>query len=156
MPPKGKKKAKKEKVVKEKVVDLEESDHESLAEVADDVLQEELDEEFTVPAPPSNPSSQAGGGKSSQPPLPSQSSSQSSSDQSQPVTPVPKRKRKQKTVPYQFSEQQEQELAELFRDNKVLYNKRHDDWRKKQHKIDLITSKGETYEPVCTCKYKIL
>lgn len=65
----------------------------------------------------------------------------------------PTTKRRKRTQPYSFTEQQEQELAEWYRDQEMLYNRRIKEYKEVVRKKALLTSKGESYDPPCTCEY---
>ena len=66
-----------------------------------------------------------------------------------------KRKRQKKTEAYPFSVEQENDIGEWYRDNEILYNKRHQDFKNTEKKNKLFEDKAASLDPPCTRKYNL-
>lgn len=62
------------------------------------------------------------------------------------------KKRKQRIVSYIFSEEQEKDIGEWFREHECLYNRRHKLYKDAAHKHMLYAEKAQSLTPKCTCK----
>ena len=63
-------------------------------------------------------------------------------------------KRKRAAV-YIFSETQEMELAEFYKENELFYNKKLKDYKNSANKKRIMEEQAATLDPPCTCKYTI-
>ena len=65
-----------------------------------------------------------------------------------------KRARKPKLIGYTFTDQEQEKLADWFRSNECLYNRRHPKYKDTGHKNLLYAEKAAIYDPECTGHYK--
>ena len=54
---------------------------------------------------------------------------------------------------YHFTDEQEEELCEWYRDNSCLYNRRMSGYRERNRKERLYQEKAASYDPECSGKY---
>lgn len=67
-------------------------------------------------------------------------------------SPTDGKKRKQRIVSYIFTDGQEKELGEWYREQECLYNRRHKLYKDAQHKRRLYEDKAASLTPKCTCE----
>lgn len=52
-----------------------------------------------------------------------------------------------------FSDEQEKDIGEWFKENECLYDRRHKSYKDAQHKRRLYEEKAASLDPPCTCEY---
>jgi hypothetical protein len=62
------------------------------------------------------------------------------------------KKRKPRITSYVFTDEQEKDLGEWYREHECLYNRRHKLYKDSKHKQRLYIEKAESLTPKCTCK----
>ena len=63
------------------------------------------------------------------------------------------RKKKKRVDPYNFSEEQEIDIGEWYRENECMYDRSNSNYRKTSHKRTLIRKKAATFDPPCSREY---
>lgn len=66
-----------------------------------------------------------------------------------------KGKRTKKCVSYNFNEDEQIQISQWYKVNPCLYNKRNRDFKKTVFKENMIEEKAKTFDPPCSCKYKM-
>jgi hypothetical protein len=68
-------------------------------------------------------------------------------------SPKDSKKRKPRIVSYIFSDEQEKDICEWFKEEECLYNRRHKLYKDSQHKRRLYEEKASSLDPPCTCEF---
>ena len=69
----------------------------------------------------------------------------------EPNKPTPSQK--SRLVTYQFTREQEAELASWYREHPCLYDKKLNSYKDYESKMSLIEEKAATFTPPCSCEY---